>query len=186
MKIYTKTGDKGQTSLIGGRRVSKADSQVEAYGELDELNSWIGLLVCEWSPLDRSMADTLVRVQACLFRIGGFYSFDFQGGKPFSLPFVQESDLEEMEKAIDRMESVLPALGCFVLPGGGTLACHTHIARTVCRRCERALLRFGNIPQTDSDRELLARSYMNRLADFLFVSARYANRLAGIRETEYR
>lgn len=186
MKIYTKTGDKGQTSLIGGRRVSKADCQVEAYGELDELNSWMGFLVSEWVSPDRDVAGVLVGIQACIFKIGGFYSFDFQCGKPFSLPFLREADLETVEKEIDRLEAVLPPLECFVLPGGDTLACHVHIARTVCRRCERALLRFDGVPQSESEREALARSYVNRLADFLFVLARYANHLAGIVETEYR
>lgn len=183
MKIYTKTGDQGQTSLVGGRRVSKADAQVEAYGELDELNAWLGLVASDLLQLQEAgLHGEVLHVQDCLFRIGGFYAFDFQSGEPFSLPFIGKADTDRLEAAIDRMEAGLPGLKAFILPGGSLSACHAHIARTVCRRCERALLRFSSFPQREREKEIEARAYVNRLSDFLFVLARHENRVCRTEE----
>lgn len=175
MKIYTKGGDKGSTSLIGGRRVRKSDLQVEVYGQIDELNSWIGLLASYRKVLDEDDREFLYSVQQDLFKIGGFYSFDFASGKVFEYPFIQDSDIERIEKAIDKIQEQLPPLKEFILPGGIRAAAQTHVARTVCRRCERTMDRFEGVPDSMRDFEQKSKSYLNRLSDYLFVLARYEN-----------
>ncbi|MCM1530800.1 MAG: cob(I)yrinic acid a,c-diamide adenosyltransferase [Bacteroides sp.] len=174
MKIYTKGGDKGTTSLIGGRRVAKCDAQVEVYGTIDELNSHIGLLAA-YPVHSPEEAAFLQQIQRCLFGIGSFYSFDFSAGKEFALPFVNEEDIACLEAAIDTMESCISPLKSFILPGGVLAAAQAHVARTVCRRCERKMTGFQGVPQAESGRESLAKAYINRLSDFLFVKARYLN-----------
>lgn len=171
MKIYTKSGDKGTTSLIGGRRIPKSDAQVEVYGTIDELNSHIGLLAAypEHTEPERAF---LQDIQRCLFGIGGFYSFDFSSGKAFTLPFPQTDEVERLENAIDEMEKSLPALNHFILPGGTQAAAQAHVARTVCRRCERKITGFA-VPLAYATQESIAKSYINRLSDFLFVKARF-------------
>lgn len=174
MKIYTKGGDKGTTSLIGGRRVAKCDAQVEVYGSLDELNSHIGLLAAY--PVHSPQEEALLNeIQRCLFRIGGFYSFDFSKGIAFSMPFLKDEDVLSLEQAIDRMDACVPPLKSFILPGGTLAAAQAHVARTVCRRCERKMAGFSGIPQEYADKEYMAKAYVNRLSDFLFVEARYLN-----------
>ncbi len=174
MNIYTKSGDKGKTSLVGGRRVEKCDAQVDVYGTIDELNSHIGLLAA-FPCHSGKERDFLRQVQRQLFRLGGFYSFDFLSGKPFSLPFLEESDVKGLEDAIDGMEACMSPLKSFILPGGTQAAAQAHVARTVCRRCERKMVAFAGIPSCEATREAVARSYVNRLSDFLFVQARYIN-----------
>lgn len=174
MKIYTKGGDKGTTSLVGGRRVAKCDAQVEVYGSLDELNSHIGLLAAY--PVHSPEEGTLLNgIQRCIFRVGGFYSFDFSRGDAFSLPFLKDEDVLGLEQAIDKMTACLPPLKSFILPGGTLAAAQAHVARTVCRRCERRMAGFSGIPQEYADKESMAKAYINRLSDFLFVEARYLN-----------
>ncbi len=179
MKIYTKSGDAGTTSLIGGRRVSKAAGQVDIYGNIDELNSWLGLLASYRKVLSEEDRRFIEGIQRNLFKIGGFYSFDFESGKSFSYAFIEEKDVCALEEAIDRMDGRLPALNDFVLPGGLRAAAQTHVARTVCRRCERLMVGFGQIPAGERERERLALRYVNRLSDYLFVLARYENLSAG-------
>ncbi|MDE7338677.1 MAG: cob(I)yrinic acid a,c-diamide adenosyltransferase [Bacteroidales bacterium] len=174
MKIYTKTGDGGTTSLIGGRRVSKADVQVEAYGTLDELNSWLGLVACDLIE-DAPLHKFLLQMQGVLLKIGGFYSFDFASGKSFDYPFVEDADIEELERWIDELDATLPPLDHFILPGGTPASCHAHIARTVCRRAERALVGLVERMNVEATRACMAQRYINRLSDFLFVLARYQN-----------
>ncbi len=182
MKVYTKSGDKGTTSLIGGRRVSKADGQVDIYGSIDELNSWLGLLVSYRKVLDKEDRDFIENIQRNLFKIGGFYSFDFESGKSFPYDFIGEKDVCVLEEAIDRMDERLPELNDFVLPGGLRAAAQTHVARTVCRRCERMMVGFTQVPSGERERERLALRYVNRLSDYLFVLARYENFSAGGQE----
>ncbi|MDE5575705.1 MAG: cob(I)yrinic acid a,c-diamide adenosyltransferase [Bacteroidales bacterium] len=174
MKIYTKSGDKGATSLIGGRRVDKCDAQVEVYGTIDELNSHLGLLAAYpvHTPQQRAL---LQDIQRCLFGIGGFYSFDFSAGREFTLPFPATGNVERLENAIDEMEKALPALKSFILPGGTVAAAQAQVARTVCRRCERRMAGFAGVPQNYAALESVAKAYINRLSDFLFVAARYIN-----------
>ena len=172
MKIYTRTGDSGETSLFGGTRVSKKDLRIEAYGTIDELNSFIGVARATWpsSPIDAQ----LQKVQADLFDIGAYLA------APDSDRFqsVPASRIGEIEADIDRMESELAPLKTFILPGGSLAAAHLHVARTVCRRSERLLVALG-----DSSTTL---AYLNRLADYLFVAARLANKHHGVADTPWR
>lgn len=166
MKIYTKTGDKGETSLFGGKRVSKAHLRIDSYGTVDELNSHIGLL--------RDVAQTnddreiLYTIQNKLFVIGSILASDPAKEKSKMIPDILESDIVLLEKGIDRMNESLEPLQSFILPGGHVHVSYCHIARCVCRRAERMVVDLSTIEQVD---ELTIR-YLNRLSDFLFVLAR--------------
>ena len=165
MRIYTRTGDKGETSLIGGTRVSKAHLRIESYGSVDELNSNIGLLR-SLKELDE-YAELLIRIQENLFTIGSILAVE--EGKSFDyIPQIQASSVEELEKAMDQMDSQLPELKNFVLPGGHAAVAHCHIARCVCRRAERMVILLSNNETVDD----LIIKYLNRLSDYLFVLSR--------------
>jgi len=164
MKIYTRTGDRGETSLFGGSRVPKNDPRIEAYGTVDELNSFLG--VARATELPQSIDDVLHQVQSDLFEIGAHLASP--GTSRF--PGVQEKRIEELEQAIDAMESELAPLTSFILPGGAPAAAQLHVARSVCRRAERCVVAL-------SDDSTLR--YLNRLSDYLFVAARFANLRAG-------
>src|SRR5258708_4591031 len=170
MKIYTRTGDRGQTSLFGGARVANDDSRIDAYGTVDEWTSTIGLARATWpsSPIDT----TLHRSQRDLFDIGAHLASP--GTSRF--PGVDAERIAELERGIDAMESELPPLQSFILPGGTPEAAQPHMARTVCRRAERLVVALHDeTPETQS-----AIAYLNRLSDFLFVAARFANRTHGV------
>lgn len=166
IKIYTKTGDKGETSLIGGTRVPKHHIRIEAYGTVDELNSYIGLvrdLITENHPQFK----LLVEVQDRLFTIGSILAADPEKNK-MKLPELKESDIELLEKAIDEMDKVLPPMKHFVLPGGHATISQVHIARCICRRAERNVLHLNELfPVND-----LTFKYLNRLSDYLFTLSR--------------
>jgi cob(I)alamin adenosyltransferase len=165
MKIYTKTGDGGETSLFGGARVRKDDPRIEAYGTIDELNSFIGVARAAW-PSSRFDAQ-LHAVQSDLFDIGAFLASP--GTSRFSGP--DSTRAAALESAIDSMESELAPLKSFILPGGSLVAAQLHVARTVCRRAERLVIALrGNDDPTKA-----SIIFLNRLSDFLFVAARYAN-----------
>ncbi|HEX7415419.1 MAG TPA: cob(I)yrinic acid a,c-diamide adenosyltransferase [Bacteroidia bacterium] len=164
-KIYTKTGDKGQTSLIGGTRLPKHHIRIEAYGTVDELNSWIGLLRDQ--PIDARSIKTLVETQDRLFTIGSLLAADPAKNK-MKLPDIKEEDIVLLEKEIDAMEETLPPMKSFVLPGGHTIVSYCHLARCVCRRAERAVLRLAETEKVEE----LTYKYLNRLSDYLFVLAR--------------
>ena len=163
MKIYTRTGDTGQTALFGGKRVGKDDARIEAYGTVDELNSFIGLARATWpeSPVDAE----LERIQNDLFDVGAQLAAPgqdrFTGADP--------RRIEELEGAIDRAEKELVPLTNFILPGGSLAAAQLHVARTVCRRAERIVVSLG----AEAPRGTIV--YLNRLSDFLFVAARFVN-----------
>jgi cob(I)alamin adenosyltransferase len=167
VKIYTKTGDKGQTSLVGGTRVSKDNAQIEAYGTVDELNSAIGLVAGE----DKVYTDFLQDIQHKLFNIGSVLASE--GDLDFELPTISEEDITILEKEIDRLNEGLPRLKNFILPGGSVLSAHTHLARCICRRAERRVVTLEN------DEYLIHLRYLNRLSDYLFVLSREYIRLAG-------
>jgi cob(I)alamin adenosyltransferase len=171
MKIYTRTGDAGATSLFGGARVAKNDPRIEAYGTVDELNSFIGVARAAWndSPIDAE----LHRVQSDLFDIGA------QLASPGMERFggVAELRIEALEHGIDAMEGELAPLKTFILPGGTLAAAQLHVARTVCRRAERLIVALGEEGTTIR--------YINRLSDYLFVAARFANAKAGIPDTPW-
>jgi cob(I)alamin adenosyltransferase len=175
MKIYTKTGDTGQTALIGGRRVSKADLQIDTYGTVDELNAWIGLVRDQPINADRRLL--LKEIQDRLFTIGAELAVDPE--KPAStasrsLPAITPSDISALETAIDSMETLLPALRSFILPGGHQAVSFCHLARTVCRRAERLVAALNDelTTTTVSHVDPLILQYLNRLSDYLFVLGR--------------
>lgn len=171
MKIYTKRGDRGETSLIGGQRVPKYDDRVEAYGTIDELNSYLGL-IHDLSDED-NIKNNLLRIQNILFIAESRVAADSVQALS-QLPELQEEEIHFLEQEIDRISNTLPALKNFVLPSGHYLASHTHISRTICRRAERITLKAS--VQQDIDANVLI--YLNRLSDFLFILARYfANKL---------
>lgn len=170
MKIYTRTGDLGQTSLFGGARVAKNDARIESYGTIDELNSVIGVARATWP---ESTEDALLhQVQTDLFEIGAHLASP--GTSRF--PGVELARIEALEQAIDAMEAELTPLRSFILPGGSLAAAHLHVARTVCRRAERLVVGLGD----DSDATRSTIQYLNRLSDYLFVAARFANRRHGV------
>lgn len=171
MKIYTKTGDQGQTGLFGGARVSKADARVESYGEVDELNSVLGLARAEG--LDGDIDALLACIQSELFDLGAELACVPEKIDKLRAPKVSEAQIEAMERAIDRAEEELTPLKTFVLPGGTRGASLLHLGRTVCRRAERRICAL------DSVRPELLR-YVNRLSDLLFTYARLVNRRAGV------
>lgn len=164
-KIYTKTGDKGQTSLIGGTRLPKHHIRIEAYGTVDELNSHIGLLrdVCQ----SAATIDLLISIQDRLFTIGSHLAADPVKNK-MALPPIKEEDVTELEKAIDVITAQVPEMKSFVLPGGHVNVSYCHIARCVCRRAERAVLRLA---ENETVEEIHAK-YLNRLSDYLFMLSR--------------
>lgn len=164
-KIYTKTGDKGQTSLIGGTRLPKHHIRIEAYGTVDELNSFIGLVRDSIS--EKELFDLLIEIQDRLFTMGSLLAADPEKNK-MQLPQLNEDDVVVLEKAIDKMNETLPEMKSFVLPGGHTEVSHCHIARCVCRRAERAVLKLAENEKVDE----LIYKYLNRLSDYLFVLSR--------------
>ncbi len=164
-KVYTKTGDKGHTSLIGGTRLPKHHIRIEAYGTVDELNSWIGLLRDQ--PIDERSIKTLLEVQDRLFTIGSLLAADPEKNK-MKLPVIKEEDVVLLEKEIDAMEETLAPMKSFVLPGGHTTVSYCHLARCVCRRAERAVLRLAENEKVEE----LTYKYLNRLSDYLFVLSR--------------
>ena len=176
-KIYTKGGDAGKTSLWGGLRVEKNDVRIEAYGTVDELNAWVGWLadepIAQSTPSTQSDTEGLRKIQDHLFRIGG--ELASPDGAPANMPQVGSKEIAFLEAWIDRMESELPALKTFILPGGGAAISRCHIARTVCRRAERRVVALEN-----ANAELLA--YLNRLSDYFFVLGRAWMQRSGAEE----
>ncbi len=170
MKIYTKTGDEGKTSLVGGQRVSKCCQRLESYGTVDELNSFIGLLLTEVT--DPHDTDMLLRVQQELFVLGGYLATDTSERSPRPGNIITSDMVAACEQEIDRLQEILPPLRLFILPGGTRAAACAHVCRTVCRRAERHLLRLAE-EGADVDSQALA--YVNRLSDYFFVLARKLN-----------
>lgn len=177
MKIYTRTGDSGETSLFNGKRVAKDSPRVAAYGEVDELNAVLGLARSLIS--DHQISQTLVEIQKDLFSVGAQLADPEFGQKKRSLKFcLQESRIADLEQNIDHWEAELVPLRHFILPGGNQAGASLHLARTVCRRAERHIVSLSQQEQLPAF--LLA--YLNRLSDFLFVVARYVNHKANAPE----
>jgi cob(I)alamin adenosyltransferase len=164
-KIYTKTGDKGQTSLIGGTRVPKHHIRIEAYGTVDELNSHIGLIRDQ--KMDAATIDLLIEIQDRLFTIGSSLASD-PGKSKMKIPDLKEEDITLLEKEMDKMDESLPEMKSFVLPGGHTTVSYCHIARCVCRRAERLVIHLAESEEVSP----LVIKYLNRLSDYLFVLSR--------------
>jgi cob(I)alamin adenosyltransferase len=173
VKIYTKTGDDGTTGLFGGGRVRKASLRVDAYGTVDELNASLG--VARATGLERSTDEVLAHVQIDLFTLGAELACVPGKEEKLSMKLLAASDAERLERAIDDAETGLPPLKTFVLPGGSPQAAALHLARTVCRRAERAVLA---IDEAAPRRDVVI--YLNRLSDLLFTLARKANHVAGV------
>ncbi|MBC7949137.1 MAG: cob(I)yrinic acid a,c-diamide adenosyltransferase [Chitinophagaceae bacterium] len=168
LKIYTKTGDKGTTSLIGGTKVPKSHLRIEAYGTVDELNSYIGL--CKDLLTDSTVIALLQEIQDRLFTIGSSLACDPIKEPRMRIPDLKEADVVLLEKEIDRMNESLPEMKSFILPGGHPTVSHIHITRCVCRRAERCCVR---LELESLEVEPLILKYVNRLSDYLFVLARY-------------
>lgn len=178
MKIYTKKGDSGDTSLFGGERVSKSAERIEAYGTVDELNSFVGLAASY--ELSEKGTKYLRKVQELLLVLGA--DLATPPSSKTRIERIGENDIEFLEDAIDEMEEDLEPLKNFILPGGAQSGATLHVARTVCRRAERAAV---NCKKTDeiSDETI---KFLNRLSDFLFVMARYENKQAGVHEETWQ
>ncbi len=164
-KIYTKTGDKGTTSLIGGTRVPKSDLRIESYGTVDELSSWIGLIRDQ--DIDSKIADNLIKIQDRLFTIESNLACDTTNYKK-PLPEIYENDIKFLEDEIGCMNEELPPLRSFLLSGGNVIVSYCHIARTICRRAERLVIQLDKKHNVDP----IILSYINRLSDYLFVLSR--------------
>ena len=165
MKIYTKTGDKGLTSLIGGTRVPKHHIRIETYGTVDELNSYVGLIACQ--DIEQHHQVVLKEIQDRLFTIGSSLAADPEKSK-MKIPDLLESDIVLLETEIDLMNEALPALKHFILPGGNTTVSFCHVARCVCRRAERLAVALSESSFVDSKVTV----YLNRLSDYLFILGR--------------
>jgi len=177
MKIYTKTGDGGETGLFGGDRVPKSDGRVDAYGEIDETNAAVGAARAALE--DAELAEELGRVQAELLAVGAELATPHGQRARAAVPAVDPAWTARMERAIDRWDQELPALHQFVLPGGTPAAAALHLARTVCRRAERRVVALAAAAEVDAG----VLPYLNRLSDLLFVAARLANHRGGRTET---
>jgi len=188
-RVYTRTGDGGETGLAGGMRVSKDSPRIEAFGTVDELNSWLGVVAEEIRGLAppvleaalAELADPLARVQQQLFNLGAFLAtppVKLQAG----MPGVGDSEIRDLEGEMDRWNERLPALKSFVLPGGGKLGAFLHVARAVCRRAERETIRLHR----EEPLAAPAVPYLNRLSDWLFVAARLAAKLQGVPEVLWK
>ena len=172
MKIYTKTGDSGTTALFGGKRLSKDDIRIEAYGTVDELNSFIGLLNASFS--EASQNYFLTEVQKRLFTIGSNLASD--PDKNMITPDINDGDIQMLENAMDTMNELLEPLKNFILPGGDPAIGHAHVCRTVCRRAERRVITLDHETAVDP----LIIIYLNRLSDYFFVLSRYIGHTKGI------
>lgn len=174
--LYTATGDKGTTSLVGGKRVSKSDVRLDAYGSVDELNAHIGLLVSLLE--DNDDVRILHRVQDTLFNVGSALATDMDSTPLHDVSHVDAAEITLVEQRIDSLDDIVPPLNRFVLPGGATAAAQAHVCRTVCRRAERCICLLAE-QHTIADNVL---RYINRLSDYFFVLARYINHHTGTTE----
>ncbi|UII29290.1 cob(I)yrinic acid a,c-diamide adenosyltransferase [Fulvivirga maritima] len=165
MKIYTKTGDKGQTALFGGKRVSKANLRIDSYGTVDELNSYIGLVRDQ--KVNELRKAFLIEIQDRLFTVGSILATE-PGNTKVKVPQLSGEDISSLEKEIDVMDTTLPPMRSFVLPGGDQAVSFCHVARCVCRRAERLVVALNEVEPVDE----LVIQYLNRLSDYLFMLAR--------------
>ncbi len=180
-KIYTKTGDLGKTSLIGGTKVAKSHIRIESYGTVDELNSFIGLLNDNLT--DENSKNILKEIQDRLFTIGSSLACDPDKEPLMKIPDLKETDIELLEKEIDKMNEALPEMKSFILPGGHSAISTAHVCRCVCRRAERICV---NMQQHEIFVDPLVIKYLNRLSDYLFVLARHIGHLLGVEEIKWK
>lgn len=181
LKIYTKTGDLGKTSLIGGTKVPKSHLRIESYGTIDELNSFIGLVSDHLTEAD--IKNMLREIQDRLFTIGSSLACDPDKEPLMKIPDLKETDIELLENEIDKMNEVLAPMKFFILPGGHPAISTAHVARCVCRRAERLCV---NMQEHDLFVEPLVIKYINRLSDYLFVLSRYIGHLLHVPEIPWK
>ncbi len=188
MKIYTGTGDRGKTSFFSGERVSKSDGRIEAYGDVDELNSLLGALIASLADKSPDLTDRLQQIQADLFQLSAILAITPNSPAMDSLAEITASQITELEQNIDQMDTKLPDRSGFILPGGHPTAAWAHTCRTVCRRAERKVTRI-------SDEYTAGKAawqyqwvlvYLNRLSDYFFVVARYCNHIQGVSDTLWK
>ncbi|GAB6283699.1 MAG: cob(I)yrinic acid a,c-diamide adenosyltransferase [Ignavibacterium sp.] len=180
MKIYTKTGDKGETSLFGAGRVSKDNIRIEAYGTVDELNSFIGLAITETK--NQEITQTLIKIQNQLFILGSDLASPNEiESKNISIPRITVEDYKYIEQQIDFFSEKLDELKYFILPGGTKSSAILHIARTICRRAERRVVALNNTVKINSNIII----FLNRISDLLFVLARYENKISGVDDIKW-
>jgi cob(I)alamin adenosyltransferase len=179
--LYTKTGDAGDTGLFDGTRVSKADPRVAAYGDVDELNAWLGLIRASNDNADAEVEDILTAIQKDLFALGALLADPgHRIAARVEKAALTDADVTRLERWIDRFDAQVPPLRRFILAGGGRVGAALHLSRTVCRRAERAVVALG--PEAVPPVVII---YLNRLSDLLFAMARLANARAGVPETEW-
>ena len=175
MKLYTKTGDKGTTSLFGGKRVEKNSARIKAYGEVDELNSLIGTIIAQFSEVE-PLKEKLLRIQKELFVLGSDLATPLT--IKTKIPRITKNYVIRLEREIDKWSASLPQLKNFILPGGGKIGAKLHLARAIARRTERSIAELGRTEKINKT----ALIYINRLSDWLFTLARYVNKQEGITE----
>ena len=181
LKIYTKTGDAGKTSLIGGTKVPKSHIRIETYGTVDELNSYIGF--CNDQLTDEASRLMMKEIQDRLFTIGSSLACDPEKETRMKIPDLKESDISLLETEIDRMNESIPPMRFFILPGGHQAISSLHIARCVCRRAERLCV---HLQEENLFVEPAVIKYLNRLSDYLFVLSRYTGHLLGVEEQPWK
>lgn len=179
LKLYTKTGDKGQTSLLGGKKVLKSDLRIEAYGNVDELNSFIGMLK-DQPEVPARIGSQFYWIQETLFSMGSILATE-TGFKGFKLPTIGSVEIKQIELWIDKYSAELPELKTFILPGGHQVISLCHVCRTVCRRSERSIIALAN--EESIDRHIIP--FMNRLSDYFFVMARKFADMLEVPETPW-
>lgn len=179
MKIYTKSGDKGQTSLVSGKRVSKSNPRVDCYGNVDELNSSIGIVAAHLNIPD--LNQQISHIQNQLFNLGSNLACD-DAELLKKLPQVEDKHIKMLESYIDEMQKKLPTIKNFILPGGHPASAFCQLSRSICRRAERSVIELSN----SEDLPLVYIEYLNRLSDYLFVLARNINHLNGMSEPQWK
>ncbi len=175
--LYTRTGDDGTTSLVGGQRVPKASVRLDAYGTVDEFSATLGI-VLTYPGCPEEIKMFLQSVQNTLFNLGAYLATDSPADNRATLYGLEQEQIDALERNIDSLDAATPKITSFVLPGGTPLSAHTHLARTVCRRAERMILRLDAVQKVDAR----VIRYFNRLSDYLFILSRYFNHLAGVPE----
>ena len=179
MKLYTKTGDKGKTGLFGGDRVKKDHIRIETYGQVDELNAVIGVALAHKT--DQKLDSMLEFIQQTLFNLGSDLATPLDSKFSDKVKRISLSQIEELEKWIDELQSLVAPFTNFILPGGSEASAYLHLARTVCRRAERTCVRLMDYESIGDNPQI----YLNRLSDFLFIAARYANKVLNVEDIEW-
>lgn len=185
-KVYTRTGDKGTTGLVSGNRISKADSRIDLYGELDELNSRVGVGV-SYLAIDvefKNVVDFLHHIQSAIFDLGSNLACEVENRAKYNLPQISDGYITEIEQEIDRMDGELEPLKSFILPGGTHAAAAFHVCRTGARSVERKLIHY--FETTGEELPQNSAIFLNRLSDYFFMLSRYINKHKGVAEIEWK